>query len=191
MNKAKPKLELIQGGVALSVTNANRALLYALSPPRPIAAQQLALPGIGPAKRAIVSFGFNGQALGRLSQLLREHDIRYVADLRISPSFRGPDYGPEDVMRLFSRSNIRYRRFPKLGNGFIGESLNHRIVLDMYDQYLTTQTDGLHELHRATDEGPLLLLGWEEQHLPSERSVVIDALSRIGANFELIIATAH
>lgn len=188
MSIARPKLQLVQGSASQTAMNTNRPQLYALSKPQPITPQQLALPGFTPAKRTIVSYGLNEQPLPVFRRVLQSHGIRFLADLRISPSFRGPDYGPDDIMRLLVSLGIKYRRFPQLSNGFIGESPNYRVVLDMYDRYLTTQQDALYNLHRMVDEGPLLLLGWEITHSPSERSVVIDALSRISADFELILA---
>jgi hypothetical protein len=72
---------------------------------------------------------------------------------------------------------------------FIGESVNPRVVLDMYERYITTQQDALRELHEAISSGPLLLLGWDELHSPSERSILVDALARLGNDFKLLVAS--
>lgn len=166
-----------------------RVRLHALGPVRSTPKQQLTLPWIAPAKRTIVSLGLKGIAKAELADVIRRHDIRRVADIRISPSFRGPDFDLADITHLFQLSGISYRRFSLLANRFIGESINPHAVLDMYERYIATQENALRELDKAVDAGPLLLLGWSEHHSPSERAILVDALARLGKSFELVLAS--
>ena len=198
----RPRLTVIEGAKATPGRTANlldaaqpvrrpaeRAHLHALGPARSVPAQQLTLPWVGPAKRTIVSLGLKGIAKAELAQIIRQHGIRLAADIRVSPSFRGRDFDAADIGHLFQITGVSYRRFFSLANRFVGESVNPRAVLDMYERYIADQGESLRQLDEAVDAGPLLLLGWDEHHSPSERSILVDALARLGRDFELVVVS--
>ncbi|WP_156041406.1 DUF488 family protein [Chondromyces apiculatus] len=193
----QPRLRVISGAKAASDHVAGemhealsaRAHLHVLSPLQPVAAQQLSLPWLNPTKRTIISLGLKGAVKADLVQVIRRYGIRRVADIRVSPSFRGRDFDLATITSLFHMNGITYQRFSSLANRFVGESLNPHVVLDMYERYVTNQEAALREFCEAVDAGPLLLLGWDENHSPSERSILIDAVARLGHTFELVVAS--
>ncbi|NUN51999.1 MAG: DUF488 family protein, partial [Planctomycetaceae bacterium] len=169
---------------------AARGRLEVLDPARPARPRQLTLPWIGPSRPTIVSVGMWGLDSAGLVRLLRYHEIRRIADVRVSASFSGPWFDPDRIMAQLRSAGVVYRRWPALGNRFIGDSSDDRVVLDRYARYLETREDELRELAEAVRGGPLLLLGWDEPHAGSERELLVDALSRVESAFEVIVVSA-
>lgn len=154
--------------------------------PRPAPALQLGLLGLGASRSSVVSVGLDALQGDDFEALLHAEGIRHIADIRVSPTFRG-QIGAA-VERILASSTISYHYFPELSDrfiGFHGTPWEHR---QRYFEHLQGCQAGLERLRRLVHDGPLLLLSWEPKHPPSDRALVLEALRALNTEFTLRVA---
>jgi hypothetical protein len=159
--------------------------LRAVTAPPPVEPVQLALLGIGPSIRCVLSVGLDGVSGSRLQDLLLSEQVRHVIDLRRSPTFRS-DAGLS-LQESIRRAVCSYLHVPELANPYLGSPTPDWEKTQKYREHLNSSTESMVNLARLVDDGPVLLLSWQPVHAGSDRAVVIDALRHLGVDFELKI----
>lgn len=95
-------------------------------------------------KRKIYSLGHSDASLAEFMELLREHAIEQVADVRRFPRSRRYPHFCDDVLRhSLERNGVRYRHFPNLGGYRKERSSSPHTALDnsgfrAYADYMLT-----------------------------------------------------
>jgi len=149
--------------------------------------QQLDLFDATLASRKIVSVGIDGLDLECFAHIVASEKIRRVIDMRLSPSFLGRGFSPENVRSLLQRADVAYEHVPALANRYIGDSWDDTFVLQKYATYIRAQHGALQQLNDRIANGPILLLGRTPAHAFSSRAVLVNALLEVGSSFVLRI----
>ena len=113
--------------------------------------------------------------------------IRMVIDVRLSPSFYGNGFSRTAVLEMFESRRIAYCRRPQLANCHVGTTWNEIVALQRYEEQLREQSEDIEWLAEQVNNGPVMLLGSNDQHGGSERDVLIRSLQRRGVEFDLVV----
>ena len=128
----------------------------------------------------VVSVGYGGRRLGELIDLLIDHDVKAVIDVRQSPRTRVPGFGGSYLARRLSEAGVEYRHEVDLGN----PSDNREAVrsgdpngIATFRQVLTNQ--GHSALRRVAAEARrrrIAILCAERDPSRCHRSLIVQAL---------------
>lgn len=152
----------------------------------PLPPQQMELPGLLVHPATLVSVGIDGLEFDDFVHILRQNGIRQLADIRVSPSFYGRGFSREGVSSLLAELGVHYEHMRQLGNRFIGDSWDQRVVLQRFSEHVRSSQEALRHLRDKVRAGPVLLLGRGRAHEQSERAVVTKALAELDSQFTLV-----
>lgn len=161
--------------------------LVAIAPPPRCKPQQLLLFSTPIRRQTLISLGMDGLPFTTFQRVLEIYSVKCIIDIRLLAAFRSRGFEPTAVCDLFMQGKIDYKRASELGNPFVGEYLDERILFEKFLAHLENQKDAMHNLKQTVEEGPVVLLGRSAAHQGSERDAVVRVLANVMTGFDLII----
>lgn len=137
------------------------------------------------ASGPIYALGHGTRAREDLIDLLRQHDVATLADIRVFPrSRRNPQFNREELQATLAAEGIRYLHLRRLGGRRkgLGEASPNQAWRNPgfrgYADYMQTPefVAGLDELLALATEGPVAMMCSEAVPWRCHRSLVADAL---------------
>lgn len=185
----RPILSVVTGEAQLTSEGRPRGALASVPSPKPSPPQQLGLQGVPAHPDTLISVGLHGMDFMTFASVVHRHAVRTVLDFRVSSSFRGSGFSIDAVFRLFEMQGIRYRRLPGLVDRRDGAFVNDHVRQRQYAMFLEKQKDVLKDIRELVRNGPAALVGWEANHVNSDRAILVDVLQSAGVErFILVIA---
>lgn len=152
-----------------------------------------------PAYRPIFTIGHSTRPLEEFIELLREHGVTLVADVRTVPRSRyNPQYNRDTLPASLAPADIGYRHLPALGGlrHTTADSVNmgwRNKSFRGYADYMQTPAfdDGLAQLLDLARHDTIAIMCAEAVPWRCHRSLIADALAARGIGAEDIIGPGH
>jgi uncharacterized protein (DUF488 family) len=149
-------------------------------------------------RRAIYTLGHSTHAADSFLSLLRAHEIRRIADVRLIPkSARYPHFAAERLAPLLESAGVEYRHFPALGGHRRPrrDSINTAWRVDAfrgYADYMATEAfrGAVESLLEFSEEGRTAAMCAEAVWWQCHRRLLADALLVRGVPVLHILSTA-
>lgn len=140
--------------------------------------------------RTIVSVGYEGRSLEELLELLGEHEVKVLVDVRLNATSRKKGFSKSALAAALGATGIEYRHERDLGNPKENREAFRRGLQTARERYRRHLTNGAKERFSATvtlaESRRIALLCFESQHSECHRSAIIDLALAQGANLAVV-----
>lgn len=144
----------------------------------PACAGAIAYPARNVGSDIVVSVGYERRSIHELVDLLRDHDIGVLLDVREVAFSHRPEYRKGALQRALEDAGIRYVHLPVAGNPYRDQKDNLARCLAEYRRHLKRTPDVLVVVRGAiAAAGAVAMLCYERAHERCHRSVLLEALS--------------
>ena len=135
---------------------------------------------------SVVSIGYERRSLDDFIQLLGEHGVSKLVDVREAPISRRPGFSKTRLSTELDRAGIEYRHHRPAGNPHRkdGDSVEH--CLQLYRDYLRQNPDVLDLIGEELNDKPVAFLCYERCHDCCHRSVLLTSLEEVGYNLKVL-----
>lgn len=129
----------------------------------------------------LVSVGYEGRDVDQLIRTLKDHDVKALVDVRLTPISRKKGMSKTALREALEAAGIRYVHHRELGNPKDNRDEFRKGSLASRSRYRTivegdTAAPALKHVMELLDEGTVALLCFERDHSQCHRGIVADVL---------------
>jgi uncharacterized protein (DUF488 family) len=134
----------------------------------------------------LYTIGYEGTDLARVIEVLDEHGVKLVADIRERPQSRKPGFSKNVFQKALALKQIDYRHFRDLGDPKDGRTAarsgNYPLFRNIYARQLATAKamEQLQALTSTARAQATCLLCFEKEPVECHRMIVADCLAEEG-----------
>lgn len=134
----------------------------------------------------VLSVGYERRSIEEFIELLVNHGVVKVVDVREKPASRKPGFSKRSLAEHLESAGIEYLHLRSAGNPFrtLKADIDH--CLQLYKSHLCENPEAVEMLAAELENETVAVLCYERDHESCHRSVLLDALARHGHNLEVI-----
>jgi uncharacterized protein (DUF488 family) len=137
-------------------------------------------------RSTVVSIGYQQRTPDELVQLLREHHVRAVIDVRELPLSRRKGFSKTPLSGQLSAAGIDYVHLRRAGNPYRTMDTTVSQCLALYRHHLQLHPDVVALASSQVNGSPVAFLCFERKHADCHRSVLIDAMLALNSTLRVI-----
>lgn len=134
----------------------------------------------------VLSIGYERRSVEELIELLSEHGVERLLDVREAPISRRKGLSKRALTEHLNQAGIEYRHLKVAGNPHRKLKADIEHCLKLYEQHLCENPEVLEQVAAELDFGPVAMLCYEREHRCCHRSVLLDQLKQHGYQVEVV-----
>lgn len=134
----------------------------------------------------IISLGYERRNIDEFIAILKSHKVSKVIDIREAPISRRVDYRKNILSSHLSDESIDYQHIKAAGNPYRKEKGDIDFCLNLYSSYLSENPQVLSLVADEITNGAVAILCYEREHRECHRSILIDFLSEVVPDIDLV-----
>ena len=139
-------------------------------------------------EQIVLSVGYERRSPEELVELLLEHDVHKLIDVREYPASRRKGFSKTALSSALSDAGIDYCHVRAAGNPHRKEAHDLARCLRLYGTYLRKTPHALENVVSELGGGNVAFLCYERRHDACHRSVLIERLQRRDSKINVILA---
>lgn len=134
----------------------------------------------------LVSLGYERRTADELIEILKEHDVKMLIDVRELPVSRKKGFSKRGLSARLTSAGITYLHLREAGNPYHKEKHNIEHCLQLYRSYLERHPEVVELAISAVTEKTAAFLCYERQHLHCHRSILLQVMKQHGFSAQII-----
>ena len=134
----------------------------------------------------VLSVGYERRTIEEFIELLVDHKVVKVLDVREKPASRKPGFSKRSLEEHLERAGIEYLHLRSAGNPFRALKADVERCLQLYESHLCKNPEAVELLAAELEDETVAVLCYERAHECCHRSVLLDALAKRDHNLEVI-----
>jgi len=137
-------------------------------------------------RAVVVSVGYERRSLEDLVEILTEHGVEKLLDVREAPVSRRQGFSKRCLAARLDEAGIEYLHLAVAGNPYRWLKEDIERCLELYEAHLCENPEVVEVVAAELHGGPVAVLCYERLHDFCHRSVLLDALAQEGHHFKVV-----